>query len=1255
MNGSRSNTPNYGSKSSLDQLSRTIEGLEARIQGLVSERKQPRPPQTQIDPLTEIMERQRMLGGAARERVAAAKDRTPRHEPEIRQPIHRSGPEPRQPAYRQDPEPADERQAESNAMGEIAATLQALRAELKHSVQDTIAPDLDAILSDMRNLKSTAAGTAGGTADLRDELSRLGVSIARLEDGLRVDGAADLRADLNELREMTAGLAREDSIRNLEKRWDRTESRLSTFEPDALKEELVQLAWRIDGIKAGLGEFSAAPAVRSLEDKLIAVASAIETIGRHVNARPDFSGQFAGLDHRLDEISRAIAASASQSSSAIDNAALRRLESRIGELVTHVDSLQQSNPESEIAERIDALAMRIEDLANEDAALKLEERIGQLSSLIERNFHATRAPDISDHLEDISRKIDGLGNTPADALLQRLEKLSQQIDDFEMPVETSSRAAADLTAMARLETRLSDIATRLDESAAAAPADTGALQNLERQIASLSSLLSQPPSAIAASVPDDVSNRMAALEDYIASSDEFIVEAARQAAEAVVEAYSRTGIGAGHSNASDLSALTSLAEDLRALEAHTRVSEERTADTFSALHATLVQIAGRLDTFGSEKPAPVIGREANRTAEVQPLLMPKASQPVFAETAFSPARPAPMEEPVRRPPQNPKVEVLQEQDLLEAAADADSTSDAVDAVAAAAPKETPVAKSLIAGLAARFKPARKEKAALSGRVAVDPTPALDAGDMLVSEDSGLLLEPGSGVPDVKKIMEKVRAGQAAGNAGGKAAPIGQADVIAAARRAAQAAAQEAGLQKLVQPASKGKSPARDAKAPKAAGTSDVRRPILLAAAAVLLVVMSYPLVSNLIGSRQAEIQAEQPPVVSEPVQQDSAADPVIQPDPAIDAESAVPADLATVDAAPAIAPEKVETGAEQLMTPADNTSDAGTLTKSDAALPSAEDAAVPQVDQPVVATDVKQPAAEMAKAPAATALDVPLPNGLQPASLVEAAKKGDPLAYFEIGSRFTDGRGVKVDLAEASKWYQLASDKGLAPAEYRLANFYEKGTGLTRDMAKAKALYLSAAEKGNASAMHNLAVLNATGVGGTPDFNEAARWFQQAAELNVRDSQFNLAILFARGNGVSQDLEESYKWFAIAAKQGDQDAAQKRDEVANALTPDKLKSAKAKLDLWKPAAIDDNANNAVVPDEWVAKSNTTASIDMKRAIRNIQAILNNNGFDAGKPDGEMGKKTVQAIKAFQKSVGQEPTGRINDALVKELLARNKKS
>ena len=81
MNGSRSNTPraglqSYGDRSSLDALNRTIEGLEARIEGLMGTAA--RPPRTpppmerevpaaRHDPIAEIMQRQRTLS-ATRER-----------------------------------------------------------------------------------------------------------------------------------------------------------------------------------------------------------------------------------------------------------------------------------------------------------------------------------------------------------------------------------------------------------------------------------------------------------------------------------------------------------------------------------------------------------------------------------------------------------------------------------------------------------------------------------------------------------------------------------------------------------------------------------------------------------------------------------------------------------------------------------------------------------------------------------------------------------------------------------------------------------------------------------------------------------------------------------------------------------------------------------------------------------------------------------------------------------------------------------
>jgi localization factor PodJL len=91
---------------------------------------------------------------------------------------------------------------------------------------------------------------------------------------------------------------------------------------------------------------------------------------------------------------------------------------------------------------------------------------------------------------------------------------------------------------------------------------------------------------------------------------------------------------------------------------------------------------------------------------------------------------------------------------------------------------------------------------------------------------------------------------------------------------------------------------------------------------------------------------------------------------------------------------------------------------------------------------------------------------------------------------------------------------------------------------------------------------------------------------------------------------------------------------------------------WKVAPLNEAANAVDVPASWGGAETSTASVDMSKAVRNIQAILNNNGYDAGQPDGIMGNKTVAAIKEFQKAEGMEPSGEVTDELVRKLLERN---
>ena len=108
------------------------------------------------------------------------------------------------------------------------------------------------------------------------------------------------------------------------------------------------------------------------------------------------------------------------------------------------------------------------------------------------------------------------------------------------------------------------------------------------------------------------------------------------------------------------------------------------------------------------------------------------------------------------------------------------------------------------------------------------------------------------------------------------------------------------------------------------------------------------------------------------------------------------------------------------------------------------------------------------------------------------------------------------------------------------------------------------------------------------------------------------------------------------------------------MRPEQLKRARATTELWKAKPVVAGANVVEIPEEWKTDGGQTANVDMKKAIRNIQAILNQNGYDAGAPDGSMGAKTKKAIAAYQKANGMPSTGEVDEVLVKSLLAKVKK-
>ncbi|MFZ5672026.1 MAG: peptidoglycan-binding protein [Pseudomonadota bacterium] len=295
-----------------------------------------------------------------------------------------------------------------------------------------------------------------------------------------------------------------------------------------------------------------------------------------------------------------------------------------------------------------------------------------------------------------------------------------------------------------------------------------------------------------------------------------------------------------------------------------------------------------------------------------------------------------------------------------------------------------------------------------------------------------------------------------------------------------------------------------------------------------------------------------------------------------------------------------------------------------------------------------------------------LPAGIGTEALRQAALDGDARAAFIVASRFAEGKNVPQDRAAAARWFAVAAAKGLAPAQYRMGAILERGTGVQIDIEKARQWYERAAAAGNVRAMHNAAVLLANARSPKDSYEKAARWFAEAANHNLKDSQFNIALLYERGLGVGQDLGEALFWYTLAARQDDADAAAKAKTLENTLPKQVTQQVKARLAAFVPKRDIEAANVVAVSNpDWqdrpvaapakydlpMVGAAVTAAAGADDQILEAQQLLNRLGFDAGAENGAMSTRTKNSIRLFELQSGMRLSGEVTPDLLAKLRAK----
>lgn len=249
-----------------------------------------------------------------------------------------------------------------------------------------------------------------------------------------------------------------------------------------------------------------------------------------------------------------------------------------------------------------------------------------------------------------------------------------------------------------------------------------------------------------------------------------------------------------------------------------------------------------------------------------------------------------------------------------------------------------------------------------------------------------------------------------------------------------------------------------------------------------------------------------------------------------------------------------------------------------------------------------------------------LPDPIQ--RIIVEARAGNPEAQYNLGMLHLSGRLGEKSAEEAAKWFGRSAEQGIPNAQFNLGVLYQRGEGVAQNDEQAFFWFQSAAEQNYPQAQHNLATAYAEGRGIALSYPKAAEWFAKSAEAGLSQSQFSLGALHERGLITGQpNPAEARRWYERALAQGDTRASERL----------------AALDATAPTA-----NTAPA---------TTTDVAIGRAeIRQIQTLLSRMNFNPGPADGQMGERTANAIRLYQKFAGMEQDGAPSRELLEDLRA-----
>ena len=112
-----------------------------------------------------------------------------------------------------------------------------------------------------------------------------------------------------------------------------------------------------------------------------------------------------------------------------------------------------------------------------------------------------------------------------------------------------------------------------------------------------------------------------------------------------------------------------------------------------------------------------------------------------------------------------------------------------------------------------------------------------------------------------------------------------------------------------------------------------------------------------------------------------------------------------------------------------------------------------------------------------------------------AAKGGDTVAQYMLGTIYYNGYGVTKDAPKGFYWIQKAANSGLKEAQASIGNMYYSGSGVTKNYSKAFSWAQKAANNGSVIGQQLLGLMYYNGNGVKKDESKGLYWLEKASAI----------------------------------------------------------------------------------------------------------------------------------------------------------------